>query len=143
MMHLREPIFFNINHLARFFACFGMIDHVILNIPRSLVPPSIRDELKDIPIFHTGGVEFQTNDQTVPDSQDFSYDHVFLALMSSCRSLKQLNVQVRYLKTSTLIAFAYMCHHRQQPLSLISYPLELELENELEHSLPYLHLEPW
>jgi hypothetical protein len=145
-LKLGEPIFFSIKHLACFLSRFGKIDKLNVNIPFSIVSMPTRvvddDELHDMPIFHADEVIIKSDEEEYePDSEDFLYDHVLYALVKSCQSLKSLTATMNFLKASTLVAIAYMCHHRRQRLVSIKYSAELNLD-ELKQSLAYIRLHP-
>jgi hypothetical protein len=140
-LELYEPIFLNIKHLARFLSCFGKIVKLDLHIPYADIPAIEADELIDVPIFHAEEVELRTRkpEELEVDSQDFAYDHMFLALMNSCRSLKKLYAVNKVLKASTLLIFAYLCHLRREPLVLLACSDMLDMQ-DLRHSLSYIKL---
>jgi hypothetical protein len=141
VLALNIPIFINIKHLASFLSCFGKIGKLHLNIPYPTTQSMDTDELRGIPIFLAEDVTFR---YTKPEGliigrRDFAYDHMFLALMNSCRSLKSLHAAKVPVKASMLITLAYMCHQRKQPLASMTCSCVQDMQ-DLKHSLPYIYL---
>jgi hypothetical protein len=156
----------SIKSLVAFLSCFGTIKRLETTLPYSFSPTSINDaELYDVPIFHVHELHLQYPPQSVNQSvkmfsiSNRTYDHIFSAFMDSCRSIKELYLDRHrsasdsvatlsdpnpcdQLQASSLITIASIYHRRRQPLSFISYPRKLNL-NELKALLPYIRLEPW
>jgi hypothetical protein len=141
-----KQIILSIKSLAGFKSCFGKIGHFEFSLPYSMAPASIDDaDLHDIPIFHVNKVQLSFHDAagkiTEVESIFHVCDHMFLAFMESCHSIKRLVVNVGnfgfgskhphrnvLLRSSTLPMFAYMNHRRHEPLSSIIYPYGLNLD---------------
>jgi hypothetical protein len=137
--------FLSIESLAAFLSCFGMIKSLEIDLSYSLAPTYItgisNTDLCNFPIFHVENLILTIDDQAEEGEEGFSdsYDRMFLELMAACRSLKTLFLKTNVLQASSLIILAYMCHHRQEPLSMINCPKSLNLQ-ELQHLMPSIRL---
>jgi hypothetical protein len=138
-----DSLYLHAKSVAAFLSCFGTIKSLEIDVSHSLSPLTVYEEdLYNIRIFHVEKLTLDIYNRVVDetDGRVFDqYDHYFLALMSACRSIKELTLRTDVLHPSSLISLAYMCHHRQQPFSLLAYPQLMRL-TPLKHLLPYIRL---
>jgi hypothetical protein len=141
-----QPLFLSVKSLAGLLSCFGKIESLSVSLPHSYTPLSIDDdELRDIPIFHAEELEFGSTEPIGEfdglTDHSYRYDHMFLAFMGSCRSVKKLVLQTYLVQASSVVMFANMCHRRQQRLVSVSCRQGYQLQ-ELKNLLPYIKLYP-
>jgi hypothetical protein len=125
----------NVKSLAKFLSSFGVIQKLSLQLHPSQMPSDFEvDMYEDTPIYHAREVIISAG--TVD-----RIDAVFLAMMTACRSLRQLNIHNSLnssnIETSSFITCAIICKMKKNPLEWLSYPWITEIpEATMKQLLP-------
>jgi hypothetical protein len=133
----------DINSFVKFLSCFGMIDDLSFSLDTQRLSTDINDHIQNDEnlVYHARKVFF-----CLQMIKCCLYDSAFLAIMSSCRSLRELRVDPKDNATndcsteaSNLISkCACMCSLKN-PLTILSYPHAMHT-TELKQLLPKLKL---
>jgi hypothetical protein len=123
--------YLDVKSLAAFLSCFGVIDHLFIRLSSS----GLGKTDTSIPAYHAHHVTIAP----YPDAFK-RFDSEFIAIMTSCRSLRDLTVEPLknyygkiqcFVDVSTLFFFAFEYRKIDNTLVSLSYPSEMYLHESV------------
>jgi hypothetical protein len=134
----------DVKSLVKFLSCFGLIEELSVRVTPSQLPPDLETGITDdLPVFHGHRVSVRSSISNVR-----RVDSVFLVLMNSCRSMRELYVEFIFaypgsciVEESSLIKVACDCSQRNNPLRSLFYPRSVRLGlSNLQELFPELKI---